>query len=79
MKTRITILATGILFLGFVSCNTQNKQKVETKVEVKKEVAKTVNTAKLASSKVCFVNNKFMGVVKIALVNFKTLDQPVME
>jgi YHS domain-containing protein len=65
MKTRIAILVTGILFLGFVSCNTKNKQKAETKVEIEKTVVKETNSAKLASSKVCFVNNKFMGIDQI--------------
>ena len=65
MKTRIAILVTGILFLGFVSCNTQNKQKVETKSEVNKTVAKETKNAQLTTSKVCFVNNKFMGIDQI--------------
>ncbi|MBL4939621.1 MAG: hypothetical protein JKY16_04985 [Lutibacter sp.] len=70
MKTRIAILVTGIMLLGLVSvsCNTQNKQKVETveaKVEVKEAPVKAKNVAKLKTSLVCFVNNKFMGIDQI--------------
>lgn len=65
MKNRIAILATAIIFFGFVSCNNQNKQNVETKVEVKKTVVKTKKEAKLKTSLVCFVNNKFMGIDQI--------------
>lgn len=65
MKTRIAILVTGILFLGFVSCNTQNKKTNETNVEVKNTVVKTKKEAKLKTSLVCFVNNKFMGIDQI--------------
>ena len=62
MKKRIAILVTGIVLLGFVSCNTQNKKTNETSVEVKTTEVKTKKEAKLKTSLVCFVNNKFMGI-----------------
>tara|TARA_B100000508_G_scaffold138607_1_gene135060 strand:- start:759 stop:1169 length:411 start_codon:yes stop_codon:yes gene_type:complete len=67
MKTRIAILVTGILFLGAVSigCNSTKKEKVENNVEIKNTVVAKTKGAKLKSSLVCFVNNKYMGIDQI--------------
>jgi len=67
MKTKIAILVTGILFLGAVSisCNSTKKEKIENKTEVTKTVVTKAKDAKLKSSLVCFVNNKYMGIDQI--------------
>lgn len=66
MKTKIKILATGILILTLiVSCNNQKKQNKTTNVDVKESVEKSDNTAKLESSLVCYVNNAYMGKEQI--------------
>lgn len=70
MNTKITILALSIIVLvTSISCNNQKK---ETKNEVQKEAVTIQENstdakkeAKLKSSLVCFVNNKFMGIDQI--------------
>ena len=70
MKTKITNLAFSIIVLiTSISCNNQKK---EIKNEVQKEAVtiqenstEAKKEAKLESSLVCFVNNKFMGINQI--------------
>ena len=70
MKTKILII--GLFLIGFIisSCNNQTKQKEVTKGENKIEVSEetlsnAAEVAKIESNKVCYVNNKYMGIDQI--------------
>jgi len=70
MKTKILII--GLFLIGFIisSCNNQTKQKEVTKGENKIEVSEetlsnAAEVAKIESKKVCYVNNKYMGIDQI--------------
>ncbi|SNR68909.1 hypothetical protein [Lutibacter flavus] len=70
MKTKILIIS--LFLIGFIvsSCNNQTKQKEVTKGENKIEVSEetlsnAAEVAKIESNKVCYVNNKYMGIDQI--------------
>ncbi|RXP54813.1 hypothetical protein EC396_08855 [Lutibacter sp. HS1-25] len=72
MKTNRNFLIIGFFFLAALisSCTTKTKQKTEssekTKIEYSEEtLSKSAGVAKIESSKVCYVNNKFMGIDQI--------------
>jgi len=73
MKTNRNYLIIGIFFLAalFSSCTTnKTKQKIESSNKVQAEyseetLTKSADVAKIESSKVCYVNNKFMGIEQI--------------
>lgn len=71
MKTNLIILISGIFILGItaISCSEQPKKgqnSVVTKTTYSKEtLSKSAEIAKIESSKVCYVNNKFMGIDQI--------------
>lgn len=72
MKTNKFFLIGSLLIIGvfFSSCNNQNKQKNDSvsssKIEVSEEtLSNAADIAKVESSKVCYVNNKFMGIDQI--------------
>ncbi|MBK5208855.1 MAG: hypothetical protein JJE44_05030 [Flavobacteriaceae bacterium] len=72
MKTNKFFLMGSLLIIGvfFSSCNNKNKQKNDSvssnKIEVSEEtLSNAAEVAKVESSKVCYVNNKFMGIDQI--------------
>jgi len=71
MKTKIIILISGIFLLGIttIGCSKQNKKNqnaTATKtIDSKKTMTEMKGFAKIESSKVCYVNNKFMGIEQI--------------
>ena len=72
MKTNRNYLIIGFFFLAALisSCTNKTKQKNGSsnniKVEYSKEIlSKSAEVAKIESSKVCYVNNKFMGIDQI--------------
>ena len=78
MKTKISFLALSlIVIITTISCNNTKKETKQETVTVKENTIETENTitsentiaskkeAKLKSSLVCFVNNKFMGIDQI--------------
>lgn len=72
MKTNRNFLIIGFFFLAALisSCTNKTKPKSESsnniKVEYSKEtLSKSAEVAKIESSKVCYVNNKFMGIDQI--------------
>jgi hypothetical protein len=70
MNKKITILAFSIIVLvTSISCN-NSKKEVNNEVQkdavaIQENSADVKNEAKLESSLVCFVNNKFMGINQI--------------
>lgn len=72
MKTNSRYLIIGFFFLAalITSCTNKTKQKTKSsdniKVEYSEEtLSKSAEIAKIESSKVCYVNNKFMGIDQI--------------
>ena len=70
MKTKFSILSLFLISLLISSCNNQTKQIEESsnkkKIEYSDEtISKAAEVAKIESSKVCYVNNKFMGIDQI--------------
>ena len=73
MKTNRNYLIISFFFLlaiSISSCTNKTKQKNESsnniKIEYSKEtLSKSADVAKIESSKVCYVNNKFMGIDQI--------------
>jgi len=65
MKTKISILAFGLIALITIGCNNTKKEvKVEPAPVEQTKVVQN-NGAKVDSKLVCFVNNKFMGIEQI--------------
>lgn len=71
MRTKVKILAISTLAIGLMSmsCNEANKKVLpktnETKEIIQKQETNFTNDAKLKSSLVCYVNNRFMGIEQI--------------
>lgn len=75
MKTNRKHLVLGVIFISALlsSCKNQNEQKEtptnSTKIEVSNEtLTRAAEAARIESSKVCYVNNKFMGIKQIPVV-----------
>lgn len=71
MRTKVKILAISTLAIGLMSmsCNEANKKVLpktnETKEIIQKQETNFTNDAKLKSSLVCYVNNRYMGIEQI--------------
>lgn len=70
MKTKLSIASLFLISFIISSCNNQPKRTTEvanTKIiEYSEEtISKSAEVAKIESSKVCYVNNKFMGIDQI--------------
>jgi hypothetical protein len=71
MKTKKSFLIGSLLIIGLVfsSCKNQNKQDINSisnNAEVAVEtLSDAAEVARVESSKVCYVNNKFMGIEQI--------------
>ena len=66
MKTKINVLAISFIVLAVsISCNNTKKEVIQEPTTVGASQGAMTNEAKLKSSLVCFVNNKFMGIDQI--------------
>lgn len=70
MKAKFSIVGFFLISILISSCNNQTKQIDESsntkKTEYSEEtISKAADVAKIESSKVCYVNNKFMGIDQI--------------
>jgi len=66
MKTKISFLALSlIVIITAISCNNTKKETKQETVTVKENTIASEKEARLKSSLVCFVNNKFMGIDQI--------------
>lgn len=81
MKTNKLVLVLSIMIISLISTGCANKSdqekkvnsKVKENVQVKKNIVSTGKTARLKSSYVCYVNDRFMGSEQIPVaVNGKT-------
>jgi YHS domain-containing protein len=66
MKTKINVIVISFIALVVsVSCNKAKKEVVQESTAFETNQGAMANDAKLKSSLVCFVNNKFMGIDQI--------------
>jgi hypothetical protein len=66
MKTKINVIVISFIALVVsVSCNKAKNEVVQESTSVETSQGIKVNEAKIKSSLVCFVNNKFMGIDQI--------------